>query len=172
MQIGIISDTHDNWPVLERVCTYLTDQGIKHLIHCGDVCAPLTLGHLLDQFKGEVHVVLGNVDGDPFLMATRFGDQPNLHHYGAERAELTFAKRHLAVQHYPSLAHGLASTGIYDAVFYGHNHQQEQQQLAIGDHTVLLANPGTLAAMGKPPTFMIYDCDSNTVQCLAADSLK
>ena len=88
MQIGIISDTHDNWPTLDRVCRFMADRGIGTLIHCGDVCAPLTLGHLLDQYEGEVHLAFGNVDGDPFLMAARFGDRPNLHLHGAERAEL------------------------------------------------------------------------------------
>lgn len=93
MQIGIISDAHDNWPTLDRVCAYMVDEGVQTLIHCGDVCAPLTLGHLLDQYDGEVHLVLGNVDGDPLLMATRFTDRKTLHHYGAERAELTLRLR-------------------------------------------------------------------------------
>ena len=171
MQIGIISDTHDNWPVLDRVCVYLTDQNIETLIHCGDVCAPLTLGHLLDQYSGQVNLVLGNVDGDPFLMATRFGDRPNLQHYGAERAELTLGDRRLAVQHYPSLARGLATTGAYDAVFYGHDHQHHQEQLRAGERDVLLANPGTLSAMGKPQTFMLYDSDTNAVQLVEVDQL-
>ena len=171
MQIGIISDTHDNWPTLDRVCAYMVDEGIQTLIHCGDVCAPLTLGHLLDQYDGEVHLVLGNVDGDPFLMATRFTDRKNLHHYGAERAELTLAGRSLAVQHYPSLARGLAATGAYDAVFYGHDHQQHKERLEVGGREVLLANPGTLSAMGKPQTFLIYDSETNDARLLEVEWL-
>ena len=171
MKIGIVSDTHDNWPTLDRVLAHLSDQGIETLIHCGDVCAPLTLGHLLDQYSGEVHLVLGNVDGDPFLMATRFGEKPNLHLHGAERAELDLGGRSLAVQHYPGLARGLAATGAYDAVFYGHDHQQHQERLSVDGRDVLLANPGTLSAMGKPQTLMIYDAQTNQVESLAVDQL-
>ncbi len=171
MHIGIISDTHDNWPILDRVCAYLGDQGIQTLIHCGDVCAPLTLGHLLDQYGGEVHLVLGNVDGDPFLMSTRFADRKNLHQHGAERAEIALGGRSLAVQHYPSLARGLAATGSYDAVFYGHDHQQHKVRLQVGRREVLLANPGTLSAMGKPQTFLIYDSEGNDARFVEVDRL-
>ena len=163
MQIGVISDTHDNWPALDRVCAYLTDKQISTLIHCGDMCAPLTLGHLLHNYDGEIHTVIGNVDGDPFLMATRFG-RDNLHQHGAERAELELGGRSIAVQHYPGLARGLASSGAYDAVFYGHDHTINQERLQVGNRSVLLANPGTLSAMGKAPTFMIYDTESNDVE--------
>ena len=162
MRIGIISDTHDNWPTLDRVCVYLKDQQIGTLIHCGDVCAPLTLGHLLEGYGGDIHTIIGNVDGDPFLMATRFA-RDNLHQHGAERAELELGGRSIALQHYPSLARGLASTGAYDAVFYGHDHTRHQERLQVGDRSVLLANPGTLAAMGKTQTFFVYDTESNEV---------
>jgi putative phosphoesterase len=162
MLIGIISDTHDNWPTLDRVCAYLADEGIETLIHCGDMCAPLTLGHLLDRFGGEIHTVLGNVDGDPFLMATRFA-RDNLHQHGAERAELELGGRRIAMQHYPALARALAATGSYDAVFYGHDHTVNAERLQVGERSVLLANPGALAAMGKAQTFYIYDTESNEV---------
>ena len=162
MQIAVISDTHDNWPTLDRVCAYLTNQQIGTLIHCGDMCAPLTLGHLLQSYSGEIHTAIGNVDGDPFLMATRFG-RDNVHQHGAEKAELNLGGRSIAVQHYPALAHGLASSGAYDAVFYGHDHTVHQERLSIANRDVLLANPGTLSAMGKAQTFFIYDTGVNQV---------
>ena len=171
MQIGIISDTHDNWPTLDRVCRFMDDRGIGTLIHCGDVCAPLTLGHLLDQYEGQVHLAFGNVDGDPFLMAARFGDRPNLHLHGAERAELELGDRRVAVQHYPALARGLALTGEYDAVFFGHDHDQRAEVLTAGERRVLLANPGTLAAMGKPQTFLLYETGDNSVERFEVDRL-
>ena len=162
MQIGVISDTHDNWTSLDRICAYLTEAQIGTLIHCGDMCAPLTLGHLLQSYSGEIHTVIGNVDGDPFLMAPRFS-RDNLHQHGAEKAELDLGGRSIAVQHYPALARGLASSGTYDAVFYGHDHTLHQERLQAGDREVLLANPGTLSAMGKDQTFFVYETDANAV---------
>ncbi len=162
MQIAVISDTHDNWTTLDRVCTYLTDKQIGTLIHCGDMCAPLTLGYMLQSYSGEIHTVIGNVDGDPFLMTTRFS-RDNLHQHGAEKAELDLGGRSIALQHYPALARGLASSGAYDVVFYGHDHTLHQERLQVGDRDVLLANPGTLSAMGKDQTFFVYDTEANDV---------
>ena len=104
-------------------------------------------------------------------LARRFADKKNLHQHGAERAELTFEGRNLAVQHYPSLARGLAATGTYDDVFYGHDHQQYKERLKVGGSEVLLAKPGTLSAMGKPQTFLIYDSETNDARLVEVDRL-
>ena len=160
MQLAVVSDTHDNWPALDACLTAVAARGIDVLLHCGDMCAPLTLGHLLDGFGGTVHTVLGNVDGDPFLMATRFR-RDNLHQHGAALARIDIGERAIAVHHYPELARGLAATGDYDAVFYGHDHTAHEEWLTVGEREVLLANPGTLAAMGRPLTYAIYDGDSH-----------
>ena len=166
MLVAVLSDTHDNWPTLDAWLADVTARGIEMLLHCGDMCAPLTLGHLLEGFGGEVHTVLGNVDGDPFLMATRF-DRDNLHLHGASLAQLELGGRRIAMQHYPELARGLAATGDFDAVFYGHDHVAHQERLEVGSRDVLRANPGTLAAMGKPPSYAVYYCASHLLAHVA-----
>jgi hypothetical protein len=105
-------------------------------------------------------------------MATRIAPgRTNLHLHGAEKAEVALAGRNVAAQHYPALARGLAATGDYDAVFYGHNHDQHEQRLTVGEGEVLLANPGTLAAMGKAQTFRIYDTEANEARLFEVDRL-
>ena len=48
-------------------------------------------------------------------------------------------------------------------MFYGHDHTVHDERLQVGERSVLLANPGTLGAMGKPQTFLVYDTESNDV---------
>ncbi len=71
----------------------------------------------------------------------------------------------------PAWPRGLAATGSYDAVFYGHDHQQHKVRLQVGRREVLLANPGTLSAMGKPQTFLIYDSEGNDARFVEVDRL-
>jgi len=61
MKIAIISDTHDNVYVIKKFISSIKKQGIKDVIHAGDICAPITL----KLFKGiNLYFVLGNNDGD------------------------------------------------------------------------------------------------------------
>ena len=46
-------------------------------------------------------------------------------------------------------------------MFFGHDHDQRAEVLTVGERRVLLANPGTLAAMGKPQTFLLYETGDN-----------
>ena len=36
MQIGIISDTHDNVAAIERATVIFDEEGVEVVIHCGD----------------------------------------------------------------------------------------------------------------------------------------
>ncbi len=164
MRVAVVADTHDNWPALDALCRRLAAVGCTHLLHCGDVCAPLTLLRLLDRFTGRVDLVAGNVDGDHFLMTTRTADRIGFRFHGAELAELTIGGRRIAMQHYPRLARALARGGEYDAVFYGHDHRANVERLPAGGRTVLLANPGTLSAMGGSLTYGLYDAAANDLE--------
>ena len=62
MKIAIISDTHDNLPNFKKAIDWIKKQGIKTIIHCGDVACPETLDSALTDFSGQVFVSLGNAD--------------------------------------------------------------------------------------------------------------
>lgn len=167
MKIAIISDTHDNWPYIDKVCEYFKNQNINTLLHCGDVCAPITLIHLAEEFPGEIHWVLGNVDGDPYLMVTKTADAKNLNHYGAVVGELELDGKKIALQHYPKLARGLAFTGDYTAVFYGHDHTQHKEYIEVQGKRILLANPGNLCDIKNPASFGIYETKENSIEIIS-----
>ncbi|WP_207586219.1 YfcE family phosphodiesterase [Halomontanus rarus] len=161
MQIGILSDTHDNVEAVERATAIFEEEGVEVLVHCGDYIAP----PVIPSFDGfEVHGVLGNNDGEVAGLHAAFdalGGESELH---GRFAELTFDGLSFAVLHGESLAEvrSLADAGTYDYVCYGHHHEREQTE--TGRTTVL--NPGahfpTVPAEDR--TVAIVDTETESVR--------
>lgn len=57
----LVSDTHDDTNYIHNLVHALNKNGIKNLIHCGDICDPGTLSKFR-EFNGRVSGVLGNHD--------------------------------------------------------------------------------------------------------------
>lgn len=168
MKIAIISDSHDNLATLEKALTWLNKEEIKTVIHCGDVCAPGTLKEMSRLFPGEIHLVFGNVDGDPYSMlkAKEKGELPNVVFHG-DAGELNAGGKKLAFCHKPLPAQGLAASGKYDLVFYGHTHQPGEEK--VGNCRII--NPGTLAGMFSKATFAIYDTETDLLELKLVEKL-
>ncbi|GMU24616.1 MAG: hypothetical protein AMXMBFR13_46900 [Phycisphaerae bacterium] len=63
MLIGVISDTHDRLPTLDRGLELLRARGVQAVIHPGDLIAPFAAKRLL-AWTGPLHVTYGNNDGE------------------------------------------------------------------------------------------------------------
>lgn len=131
--------------------------GAVAVIHCGDLIGGNTLRPLL-ELGLPVHLVHGNNLGDApalFRLSTASGGLITYH--GAD-AELTLAGRRMFATHYPHYARGLACTGDYDVVCCGHSHEADvsQQDNLRGGRTWLV-NPGTVAGLGAPATWILAD---------------
>jgi putative phosphoesterase len=162
VKIAICSDIHDNIWKLERALPGMSQADA--LIFCGDFCAPFTLTQLALGFKGPVHAVLGNNDGDQRLllqMAERAGNV-TLH---GQIAEIQLGGARIAVNHYPEIAHGLAGSGLYDMVCYGHNHTLNQE---LHGKTLLL-NPGEIMGRFGRSTYMVLDTASQGVSVVEVE---
>jgi putative phosphoesterase len=100
-----------------------------------------------------LHCVFGNNDGDRFLL-TRFAMESNglitlypvIGHADAGGLKVAFT-------HEWPVAEGVAHTGKYDIVCFGHSHQHEQQR--IGKAVVL--NPGEIMGKDGDAGFCIVD---------------
>lgn len=161
MKVVILSDTHDSFANIDRAIEMAKGKGFEgHLIHCGDISAPVTLKHIMDSWNGDIHYCFGNVDGDKTSILKAHGGCSVVHSYGEVLGSLDIDGRSIAFQHFPEVAIRLAEGGAYDAVFYGHTHLKHREY--IGD--TLLANPGNLCAIKHPPSFAIYDTESNTLE--------
>lgn len=150
MQLAILSDVHDNIWKLEQTLPLLQDADA--LIFCGDFCAPFTLKQLAEGFSGPIHAVFGNNDGDRFLLSRIAAGFDHVRLHG-EFAELELDGLRVAVNHYPEIARALASSGRYDAVFYGHDHTLHMEQVAK-THFI---NPGEIMGRFGRSTFVRFD---------------
>ena len=157
MRIAVCSDIHDNIWKLERALPGMSKADV--LIFCGDFCAPFTLTQLGQGFKGPVHAVLGNNDGDQRLLLQMAEKAGNVTLHG-QVAELEIDGVRIAVNHYPEIARGLAASGSYDIVCYGHDHTLNEEK--IGD--TLLVNPGEIMGRFGRSTYIIIDASSRAVE--------
>jgi putative phosphoesterase len=76
--------------------------------------------------------------------------------------EVELEGRKIAVCHKPEFAEGLATTGKYDVVFYGHTHEAKSKK--VGE--TLLVNPGEILGGKGAPSFAIYDTEADKVDFL------
>jgi putative phosphoesterase len=154
MKVAVLSDCHDRLENLQTVLDQIQDAEVA--LYCGDYCAPFTLKMLAAGFAGAVHSVLGNNDGDVFLML-KIAQQTGNVTFHQPMASLELDGRRVAVVHYPEFGQALALSGQYDAVFSGHNHTAEAQ--TVGE--TLWGNPGEVMGRFGQPSFGIYDTESN-----------
>jgi putative phosphoesterase len=122
MLIGVISDTHDNLPMVEKAVKRLNDEKVELVLHAGDYVAPF----VIPKFKAlnaKLIGVFGNNDGDHELLRKRFGETDNCEVRG--RFALVDANGfRIALLHgdETELLDALIDCGGFDAVAHGHVH--------------------------------------------------
>ena len=132
--IGIISDTHDNRPLIRKAVKILTKRKIDHLIHAGDFISPFTAADfsgLSCPFTG----VFGNNDGERLGIAKAYLSLGNVH---SVSTELNICERKIYIRHEPDAVEVIAKSQEYDVVVYGHTHKIDIRKIGKS----LLINPG------------------------------
>ncbi len=161
MKICILSDSHDNIPLLCAAVEAAKAQGAQAVLHCGDVVAPSTINKL--QAIGlPVHVIHGNNSGDLYMLSKIAHKPGSLIHYYGQDASFTLDNKRIFLVHYPHYAKAMAVTGDYDLVCCGHTHMTELVTLANikGKHT-LVCNPGTIGGVGgAQATYVLGDLET------------
>ena len=158
MRLAILSDTHDNIWALRTALPRLAEADVA--IHCGDLCSPFTLKLLGEGLAGKpVHMVWGNNNGDVLLIQSVAAQLGTVTLHG-ELAELELGGVRVAVNHYPDIARGLAASGKYGLVCFGHTHKVFEEK--VGD--CLLLNPGELMGLYGRRTFAFYDTVTRTAE--------
>ncbi len=132
MLVGVMSDTHDNLPVVRRAVELFAERGVEQILHAGDIVAPFSLVPILESgipFQG----VLGNNDGEVVLLLERSKGaiQP------APR-RLVIDGRKVLLQHFHHFVREIALGGKFDVVIYGHTHEVDNRMVG----RTLLLNPG------------------------------
>lgn len=163
MKIAVISDTHDNIWTLEKALPHI--RTAEAVIHCGDLCSPFVVKQLGEALAGKpLHIVWGNNDGDPYML-TKIGSNFGEVHFHAQLAELELDGLRVAVNHYPDIAQGLARSGRYQLVCYGHDHTAHEEWV----EDCLLLNPGELMGLHGRRSMALIDTDDRSVLSVEID---
>ncbi len=159
MKICIVSDSHDHRLLLAAAVRAARDAGAEAVLHCGDLVAPSTL-NALKPLGLPVHVIQGNNVGDPFMMARIAGQPSNQVTYYGQDAGIELGGRRIFLVHYPHYAHAMATTGDWDLVCCGHDHEARITSVdnIKGERTIVV-NPGTVCGVAAPATYALGDLE-------------
>jgi len=160
MLIGIISDTHDNLPLVEKAVQTLNQQNVGLVLHAGDYIA----GFVIPKFKQlncKLIGVFGNNDGDHELLKKRFNETTNCTVHD-RFAQITVEDYRIALLHghETDLLDAIIESGYFDAVIYGHTHNKGIEQKG----KTLLINPGEVCGYltGKPTLALLETVNDGT----------
>jgi putative phosphoesterase len=169
MLIAILSDIHDNIPMLRAAIDHI--QRVDALLCGGDLCSPFIVDELA-RFPRQIHVVFGNNDADLFRITQKASaanqhraleDQVHLH---GEFFEGELGGKRIALIHFEQIGKALVRSGQYDLVCYGHTHQYSVER----DPTtgaIRGLNPGEIFGLlrsDSESTFVSYDTESGVVR--------
>jgi len=132
--IGILSDSHDNLPMLERAVRLFNDAGCDLVIHAGDFVAPFA-ALALAGLHAPVKAVFGNCDGETAGLVDALASIGEI-----RMAPFRFEHQGLRVLlvHSNAKLDGLLAAGACDVAVFGHTHRPEVVQKG----KTLLINPG------------------------------
>jgi putative phosphoesterase len=160
MKIGIVSDSHDRADLLAQAVRNAAEEGASTIVHCGDVIGTQTL-RLALRAGIQMHVIHGNNLGDPAAMHALVQASGGLMRYHGPDARLELQGRKVFLVHYPEYGYAMACTGDWDLVCCGHSHEAEIRCVATVRGTqAWLVNPGTVAGLSAPPTWVLGDLDA------------
>jgi len=137
MKIGIISDTHDRLPFVDKAVEKMNEEKVDLVLHAGDYSAPFVASRF-EPLKARMIGVFGNNDAEKELLRRNFSN------IGIEIrgrfAEVKADGLKIALLHgdEEELLSSLLNTQYYDVIVHGHTHKPEIQR----KNGVLAINPG------------------------------
>ncbi len=139
MKIGLFSDSHDNMKNITKAVDIFVENGVKKIIHCGDLVAPF-IGRAMTRLhdtKIETIGVFGNNDGERDHMNELLGKAMKIK---GDFMELTLQGKKTAVYHGTDqrILDNLIKSQKYDLILTGHTHQIRVETFK----KTLVVNPG------------------------------
>lgn len=138
MLVGLIADTHDRLPMIDKAVKKLNDEDVELVLHAGDYVAPFVIPRF-KELKAKLIGVFGNNDGDRELLKKRFSEYEGLEIRGSF-TEIVVDGLKIALLHgsEEELLKALINSEGFDVVVHGHTHKAEVYRK---DKT-LIVNPG------------------------------
>ena len=138
MLVGIVSDSHDNVPMLRRAVDHFNADGCELVIHAGDVVAPFAMA-VMDGLKCPFRAIYGNNDGEKVGLKIKAASVGG----SIEEPPVQFMAGGLKfrVFHDCSDWETEAKESGADVVIFGHTHDTSIETLS-GNELPLGINPG------------------------------
>jgi len=152
--VGLISDTHDNLPLVEKTIVKLNEVRVELVLHAGDYVAPFVVPRF-KQLNSRLIGVFGNNDGDHELLTKRFCENKRLEIRGSF-AKLTVDGLRTILLHGDDreLLDALIESESFDVIVHGHSHTPE----AYHKGKTLVVNPGEVCGyLTGRSTFALLD---------------
>jgi len=136
--VGLIADTHDCLPMVDKTVKKLNRENVGLVLHAGDYVAPFVIPKF-KELKAKLIGVFGNNDGDHELLKKRFSENKALEIHG-NFAEITVDETKIALLHgdEEELLKTLINSKSFDVVVHGHTHKAEVYRKG----KTLVVNPG------------------------------
>jgi putative phosphoesterase len=149
MIVGIISDSHDNLPLIDKAIKMLNDKKVELVLHAGDYVAPFVVAHfkplkapLIGVFGADLRGRFAFVLIDGLRVALLHGDEKEL-------------------------MKSLLELESHDVIVYGHTHLEKIYRKG----RTLVINPGSVGGyLTEKPTIAILDTKTLDTKILELDN--
>ena len=167
MKIAVISDIHENFHNLILSLEDMNAKGVEKILCLGDLMNA-GIAKILAAQEIPTYMIWGNNDGEKVdIMIASYRKDSNLDVSLNTYDFLDIDGRLIFISHYNDLAAPMAQTGLYDAVFYGHNHLQKKETV----NNTLVVNPGELCAQKTGNcTYAIYNTETNDAEIITLEN--
>jgi len=137
MKVGLVSDTHDRLPFIDKAVQKLNEEKVELVLHAGDYSAPFA-AFRFKPLKAKMIGVFGNNDAEKELLRKNFESIDK--QVRGKFAEVKVDNLKIALLHgeETDLLESLVNTSAYDVVMYGHTHQAVVRK----QNRTLIVNPG------------------------------
>jgi len=135
MKIGVMSDSHDNVPMVKKAVEVFNAEGCDLVIHAGDYCSPFSLTPL-EGLKCKWLGVFGNNDGDKKGLAMKSNGVIVDHPYKYDLSNTRMIITH-EIEDVQDIQGKIDRQEVH-LLIYGHTHKPEVKKIK----TALLVNPG------------------------------
>jgi putative phosphoesterase len=164
--IGILSDTHDCLPLIDKAVKKFNEMNVELVLHAGDYIAPFVDSHF-KPLKAPLIGVLGNNDGEKKLLKQKFAE------IGADiRGDFAFENidgLRIGMLHGDDaeLVRAFLELESLDVLVSGHTHVAKTYRKG----RTLVINPGEACGyLTEKATIAIFDTASLDVQIVQLET--
>jgi putative phosphoesterase len=168
MKVAVISDIHENFHNLILALESIEQKQVDMIICLGDMMNA-GVAKILAIQKVPVYLIWGNNDGEVVdTMRASYREGSNLKVGLSTYDFLELGDKKIFITHYDNLAVPMATSGLYDAVFYGHDHLQKLEKI----NNCFVVNPGEICAQKTGvSSYAIYDTNAHKIDVIELEQI-